>query len=380
MNIIIVDDNRTNQLVIEKILNKAGYGDVTAVSSARELFSLLGMESTSTLSDEVPVNLILMDMMMPEIDGIEATKQIHSNERFREIPIIFVTALGDSNKLAEAFDAGATDYVMKPINKVELLARIRSALRLKFEKDWHRESDKRIKFELELAKRVQRSILSLPIDNEKVAISAFYEPSFELAGDSYAWYPIDKNRYGIIILDMMGHGISSSLVCMFISSVLQDNIIRISDPEQVMRELNRFMNQLDMIDDLTKYYFTAIYMVLDTEQKTIEYVNAGHPPGIVYKDESVLLLTEGCCGLGLFDSIHISKGTIRYEDSIRIVLFTDGMMESNVDGAEDSIDKLLDVLKACKGMDLATLVDTCIPHVVNGSQKDDICVVMITTK
>lgn len=378
MNIIIVDDNKTNQLVIEKILKKAGYVDVTAVSSARELFSLLDMDSTT--SAEVPVNLILMDMMMPEIDGIEATKLIQMDERFRDIPIIFVTALGDSNKLAEAFDAGASDYVMKPINKVELLARIRSALRLKFEKDWHKERDKRIKFELELAKRVQRSVLSRPIDDEKVAISAFYQPSFELAGDLYAWYPIDKNCYGIILLDMMGHGISSSLVCMFISSVLQDNITHISDPERVIRELNRYMNELEIIEELTKYYFTAIYMVLDTEQKTIEYVNAGHPPGIVYKDDSVVLLTEGCCGIGFFDSITITKGTISYEDSIKIVLFTDGMMETKDSGVEDSIDMLIDELKECKDMDLPALVDKFIPQVDSGSQKDDICLVMITTK
>jgi serine phosphatase RsbU (regulator of sigma subunit)/CheY-like chemotaxis protein len=378
MNIIIVDDNKTNQLVIEKILTKAGYGDVTAVSSARELFSLLDIDSTT--SAEVPVNLILMDMMMPEIDGIEATKLIQMDTRFRDIPIIFVTALGDSRKLAEAFDAGATDYVMKPINKVELLARIRSALKLKFEKDWHKERDKRIKFELELAKQVQRSVLSKPIDDEKVRISAVYKPSFELAGDSYAWYPIDKNRYGIILLDMMGHGISSSLVCMFISSVLQDNITHISDPEQVIRELNRYMNQLEMIDEMTKYYFTAIYLVLDTEQKTIQYVNAGHPPGIVYKDDSVVLLTEGCCGIGFFDTIEITKGMIHYENSIKIILFTDGMMETKDSGMEDSIDMIIDELKECKHMDLPALVDKFIPHENNGSQKDDICLVMITTK
>lgn len=179
MNIITVDDNKMNLLVIEKILKKAGYGDVTGVTSAKALFSLLEMDSTI----DVPVNLILMDMMMPDIDGIEATKQIRKDRRYKDVPIIFVTALGDSNKLAEAFDAGAFDYVLKPINKVELLARIRSALRLKFEKDWHKERDKRIQFELELAKQVQRSVLSKPIDDGKVKISAFYQPSFELAGD-----------------------------------------------------------------------------------------------------------------------------------------------------------------------------------------------------
>src|SRR5690606_21802441 len=122
------------------------------------LYGLLHIHSATQC--EVHVDLILMDLMMPEIDGLEACRRIQGEERYKDVPIIFVTAVGDSNKLAEALDAGASDYVMKPINKLELLARIRSALRLKYEKDWHKERDKRIKYELELAKQVQRSVLS----------------------------------------------------------------------------------------------------------------------------------------------------------------------------------------------------------------------------
>ncbi|HEY0828368.1 MAG TPA: response regulator, partial [Bacilli bacterium] len=230
MSIVIVDDNATNLIIIEKILKNAGYQNLITATSAKELFTILKMDNTA--ESHVPVNLILMDMMMPEMDGIEATRRIQEDERFKSIPIIFVTALGDSNKLAEAFDAGAVDYVTKPINKIELLARIRSALRLKHEKDWHKARDKRIQYELELSKQVQRSVLSLPVNDENVSICGVYEPSFELTGDFYAWYRIGENQYGIILLDMMGHGISSSLVCMFISSVMQDTIKRISDPEQ----------------------------------------------------------------------------------------------------------------------------------------------------
>ncbi len=376
MNIITVDDNKMNLLVIEKILKKAGYGDVTGVTSAKALFGLLEMDSTI----EVPVNLILMDMMMPEIDGIETTKLIRKDRRYKDVPIIFVTALGDSNKLAEAFDAGAFDYVLKPINKIELLARIRSALRLKFEKDWHKERDKRIRFELELAKQIQRSVLSKPIDDGKVKISAFYQPSSELAGDFYAWYPIGDNRYGIILLDMMGHGISSSLVCMYICSVLQETITHISDPELVIKELNRYMNQLKLMDELTNFYFTAIYLVLDTEKKNIEYVNAGHPPGIVYVDDSVVLLTAGTCGVGFFDQMKITKGTIEYQDGIKIVLYTDGLIETKDSGMEDRSEAVFNEMLGYKDLELPALVDICVPLANSGSQFDDICLVMISTK
>lgn len=380
MSIIIVDDNVINVLIVEKILQNAGYTDLQTASSAMELFDLLEINSPSV--PVVTTNLILMDMMMPEIDGVEACRRIQEDERFKDIPIIFVTALRDSNKLAEALDAGAVDYVMKPINKVELLARIRSALRLKFEKDWHKERDKRIKYELELAKQVQRSVLSDPIDDENVVICAAYEPSSELAGDFYAWYPLGNNRYGIILLDMMGHGISSSLVCMFIYSALQDTIKRISDPILVIHELNRYMNQLYMADELVNYYFTAIYMVLNTELKTIEYVNAGHPPGIVYLDDEVHLLTEGCCAIGFFENIEITKGIYHYNDKIKLVLFTDGLIDSmgntGESEVEDEVGNLIEMLKKYKEADLCELVTKFVNS--SGNHKDDICLVMIETK
>lgn len=378
MSIIIVDDNATNQLIVKAILNKAGYEDLRMVSSAQELYSLLGIGSPEV--NESSVDLILMDMMMPEIDGLQACRRIQEEERFKDVPIIFVTAVGDSSKMAEALDAGASDYVMKPINKMELLARIRSALRLKKEIDWHKERDRRIKYKLELAKQVQRSVLSLPIHDENVEISAVYQPSSELAGDFYAWYRIDKNRYGAILLDIMGHGISSSLVCMYIYSVLQEAITRISDPEQVMNELNRYMNKLYMKDELLNYYFTAIYLVLDTEQKTIEYVNAGHPPGIVLMNDKVTLLTQGSCAIGLFENIKICKGKIPYEHSIRIVLYTDGLTEAMGEGGEVTVDMLVAHLNKRKDMELPELAAGLIPEQNHGTERDDICLVMLKTK
>jgi len=378
MSIIIVDDNATNQIIIKAILNKEGYKDLKIASSAMELYTILDIDCP--LSTESNVDLILMDMMMPEIDGLEACKRILQVERYKDVPIIFVTALGDSSKMAEALDAGASDYVMKPINKMELLARIRSALRLKQEIDWHKERDRQIKAKLELAKKVQRNVLSQPINDDNVAISAVYQPSSELAGDFYAWYQIDEKRYGVILLDMMGHGISSSLVCMYISSVLKDTITRITDPSLVMRELNRYMNQLYKKEELLNYYFTAIYMVLDTEKRVIEYVNAGHPPGKVLIGDETILLTEGCCAIGLFENIDIPKGSISYDDHMKIVLYTDGLSESLGDNEEAKLNLLVDLLIKKDASEHAKTVSEFVSEHASVSQKDDICLVMIETK
>lgn len=131
------------------------------------MFEMLGIEGRGesgsgrqAAGHQANIDLILLDMMMPEIDGIEACRIIQRHEHLKDIPIIMVTAVGDSKKMAEALDAGAVDYVTKPINKVELMARIRLALRLKKENDWHKERDQRIKDELRLAALVQNAVLS----------------------------------------------------------------------------------------------------------------------------------------------------------------------------------------------------------------------------
>lgn len=374
MSIFIVDDNVTNQMIIRAILTKAGYADTRIASSARELFDMLGMDGGT--SAEVPVDLILMDMMMPEIDGLEACRRIQAETRFKDVPIIFVTAVGDSNKLAEALDAGASDYVMKPINKLELLARMRSALRLKHEKDWHKERDKRIRYELELAKQVQRSVLSDPIRDRSIEIEASYRPSSELAGDYYAWFRIDANRYGVMLLDMMGHGISSSLVCMFISSVLRDLVMRVNDPVEVMQELNKYMGGLYRPDELINYYFTAIFVVVDTKNRQLEYMNAGHPAGFIAAGGEVVYMEPTGPAIGLFKRLEVKKVSLSYEAGTELFLYTDGLLDA-LEGSDCVTSELAEAVRKKQGQGLGPdeWVESLLEERGGEKQRDDICMV-----
>ena len=375
MTILLVDDNKVNLFVIEKILNSEGYHDCMSLTSAHELFDYLQLDAPKSYAKHV--DLILLDIMMPEIDGIEACKVIKANDRYKDIPIIFVTALDDKNKLAQALDLGGIDYITKPIDKVELVARIRVALRLKAELDWHTQHEKKIQYELDLATNVQRSLLSPPLRENNLQVEVSYLPSFNLAGDMYYWHKINDHRYAVILLDMMGHGISASLLCMFISSVLREAIKQIIDPADVVKELNRYMAQLHNEKESIPYYFTAIYLVIDTEQKTIEYVNAGHPHGYVNVDgENIVPLNQGSCAIGFFEDIKVEKQIIRYEKEAQIILFTDGLLEAvtpNEFEAEERIKNLAQQKWNCS----QKLLDALIPKEKQSNQPDDMCLVLL---
>ncbi|HDR8400683.1 TPA: fused response regulator/phosphatase, partial [Bacillus cereus] len=371
------DDNPVNIFVIEKILKQAGYQDLVSLNSAQELFEYIQFGEDSSRYNEI--DLILLDIMMPEIDGLEVCRRLQKEEKFKDIPIIFVTALEDANKLAEALDMGAMDYITKPINKVELLARMRVALRLKSELNWHKEQEENLRNELDLATQVQRNLLSSPLREDHIKIEASYLPSFKLAGDMYYWYKIDENRYGIILLDVMGHGVSASLVCMFISSVLRETIKCLIDPELVIKELNKYMTLLHNENDNIPYYFTAIYLVVNTEDRTVEYVNAGHPSGYVLVDETnVVELDRGSCAVGFFDEIKVKKTVIPFEKNAQILLFTDGVLEAIANDEFESEEKLRTFTERKWG-DLEGEIEGFYKEEQKKAQSDDMCLIMIQT-
>jgi phosphoserine phosphatase RsbU/P len=134
MRILIIDDSEDGRDVTEAILMSAGYQDVTTVGSALEAYRFLGIDGPATHERSL-VDLVLLDIVMPDIDGIEACARIRNDQRHANVPVIMVTSLADSDSLANAFVAGATDYITKPLNRVELLARVRSVLKLKAEFD-----------------------------------------------------------------------------------------------------------------------------------------------------------------------------------------------------------------------------------------------------
>ena len=141
MTILLVDDFYDARILLERILKKGGFSDVVMAASAKEAFTLLGL---GTAKPRENFDLILMDLVMPEIDGIEALTQIKENETLRDIPVLMVTAQDEVESLKTALDSGALDYITKPVNRIELLARVRSGLKLKQEIDQRKDNEKKL--------------------------------------------------------------------------------------------------------------------------------------------------------------------------------------------------------------------------------------------
>jgi len=173
MGILIVDDSQDARLLLESFLKKAGHTDIILLESARDAFRYLNVDEIE--GDAGGIDLILMDILMPDVDGIEACCIIKKNNRFRDIPIVMVTGKTESVYLQSAFDTGAIDYITKPINKIELLARIRSVLKLKNETDHRKEREQEL---VELNQKLDKA-------NEKLKYLSYVDGLTEVNNRRY---------------------------------------------------------------------------------------------------------------------------------------------------------------------------------------------------
>lgn len=378
MSILVVDDNPMNVMVVREMLNRSGYEDVQIAYSADEMFDILRSDNRGAQAP-TSINLILLDLMMPGMDGIEACALLQKDERLRDIPVIMVTAIGDSRKLAEALDAGATDYVTKPINKIELLARIRSALRLKSELDWHKERDRRLHEELSLARQVQEAVMPNDVDGDNLSVQAFFRASEGLAGDLYAWHALDSKHYLIAIMDAMGHGISSSLISMFTASVLHEAMRTTVTPKRIVHELNRRLLQLQYENEMVQYYCTGICAWIDLENGIIEYVNAGHPPGLITRGEGgTQQLYATAPPIGMFEQMDVQMETASIRTGDVLNLFTDGLLDLFPGDMEQRIEQLTGTILEAGG-DHKALESLLVQESLD-RRPDDRCLVRVEVK
>ena len=133
MSILIVDDSKEQRELLSMILQTAGYRSLLFADSAEEALKRVGIGADSRPSERIEV--VLMDLLMPGMDGLEACRRIRSEERLKHLPVIVVTAKTDPPDLVDAYTSGATDYIRKPVIPMELVARVSTAMTVKEEYD-----------------------------------------------------------------------------------------------------------------------------------------------------------------------------------------------------------------------------------------------------
>ncbi|ADH84808.1 diguanylate cyclase domain-containing protein [Desulfurivibrio alkaliphilus] len=157
-SILIVDDALESRLILRRMLGANGYDKIHEADGAAATFTFFGLdaEGVGVPRDNLDLDLILLDIVMPDIDGIELCRRLKSHEQLRDIPVIMVTADNTDDSLRTVFDLGVADYIQKPVKQVELCARVKAALRLKREMDRRRDLTNALE---EANRRLQRMAL-----------------------------------------------------------------------------------------------------------------------------------------------------------------------------------------------------------------------------
>ncbi|MGM0598636.1 MAG: PP2C family protein-serine/threonine phosphatase [Candidatus Rifleibacteriota bacterium] len=405
MNILVVDDAPDNLLLLEVILESEDFNSIVLANSAVEAY-----EKLRKCKGDAAIDMILMDIMMPEISGIEAIKEIRRSPEYRDIPILVVSARSETDMLVEAFNAGAVDYLTKPINELELIARIRSMLRLKSETDhrkFHENELEELARQLELKNfELQRILDELHSDLEaagKMQRSLLPEPGIKVDGFSYAWYfkpcetiggdllnmvPLNPEISSFFILDVSGHGIQSAMLAVSIHRMLsawggQNSIVRNADnsfrtPDEVVAELNREF----LIQKNNFQYFTMIYGLLNSKENSLSYCRAGHTPLILQNTEGeIFVKEEGSIPVGLNEDGSYTEFKLYLKPGDRIVVYSDGITEARQNNEFFGEKRFYNLLRESRSLPVKEAIDFIVNKVKDWMQQsspaDDISLMII---
>ncbi len=274
--VLAVDDNRENLNVLARRLARHGLDVETAESGLAALDSIRSHA----------FDLVLLDVMMPGVDGYAVLRKMKSNPETRDIPVIMISALDELESVARCIEAGAEDYLPKPFNPTLLEARIGACLEKKALRDAEQghlrkieETQNRLDKELAEAAAYVRSILPAPTQSP-LPVSWKYRPSSELAGDSFGYHWIDSEHFAVYLLDVCGHGVGACLLSVAAINVLRSGSlpgIDFRNPGEVLTALN---NAFPM-ERQNNLYFTLWYGVYHAPSRTLSFSSGGHPPALL---------------------------------------------------------------------------------------------------
>jgi sigma-B regulation protein RsbU (phosphoserine phosphatase) len=314
--VLLVDDAPANIQIVNSILK-----DIYKIRIATS-----GAKALELAKIAPPPDLILMDVMMPDMDGYEVCTRLKLNPETRGIPVIFLTGQTHVEEETKGFDVGAVDYIHKPFSPAVVTARVQTHLMLRGIREQLALQLLTIQKELETARQIQLSILPSEVPKiEGLDIAARYVPMASVAGDFYDFLVPDERHIGILVADVSGHGMPAALIASMLKIALSTQEAHAADPAQVLLGLNQAL-----CGKFQHHYVTAAYLFVDMQKRTLSYAGAGHPPMLLWDGlaKGVHDVLENGLFLGRFPSATYSSVELPFRAGDRALLYTDGVSET----------------------------------------------------
>jgi len=356
--ILIVDDDAVTVRVLEAMLGQEGYRTLTARD---------GAGGRAQAAAHRP-DLVLLDVQMPGQNGIEVCRALKADPHLSAIPVLFVSGEGDVASKVAGLDAGAVDYVTKPFHRAEVLARVRTHLRLS--------RATRAVVELQAVRvaqlaSAQHAILPQPLAWPDARFAVEYRPLYEAGGDFYDVLQPGEGVIDYLVADVSGHDLASALPTAALKALLHQNCSITESPEQALRTVNSVLRTV--LPD--GHFATLVYARVNRARKRATLVSAGHPPVIhVPVSGPAVPIEQSGDVIGAFDVTVFEQRAIAIEPGDRLFLYSDGLVQPVPGVTQDQqVARLRDLCEASRGRPLAESLPPMIDELLDGgAPRDDI--------
>ncbi len=360
--ILVVDDSRMNRMVLNKSLSMEGY----------ELIEAESADAALKILDYRKPELILLDVVMPEMTGFDLCRLLKQQKTTREIPIIFITSLDSTEDKIKGLELGAVDFITKPFNTAEILARVRTQVMLRQMYRTILETNQRIQKDLATARRIQQNLLparELELPGH-VAFEYVYLPCDELGGDFFDIHQLSPHQVLFYILDVSGHGVASSLITIFTKIFFSINGKSGHTPGQLLHMLN----QQFFRERLTEKYVTVFLGILDTNTGRLTWSSAGQSVSpILYSSSHEQLLSMHSFPIGLLENVMYTDEVCEFQADASLLLYSDGVMDIQTDTGQPIFDEqaLLAYIRAEKTQAHPGMVDALFSYIRQKARAED---------
>ena len=360
--ILIVDDSRMNRMVLSRSLAMEGY----------ELLEAESADAALKILDYRKPELILLDVVMPEMTGFDLCRLLKQQKATQEIPIIFITSLDSTEDKIKGLELGAVDFITKPFNTAEILARVRTQVALRQMYLTILETNLRIQKDLSTARRIQQNLL--PSSNEGVGKDVSFEyvylPCDELGGDFFDIYQINPHQIFFYILDVSGHGVASSMITIFTKIFFSIHAKLVHKPGKLLQMLN----QQFFRERLTEKYVTVFLGILNTDTDELTWSSAGQSVSpILYTDAEECLLSMQSFPIGLLENVSYADEVCKFEAGASLLMYSDGMMDVHLRDGTPIFDErsLLGFIHDQKERNTQNMVNALLSHIRSQVRAED---------